>query len=249
MENSNPSHDRRVDLNSAEARAAESWYGYGNWSASYWFIGPEPGMAKDEGENLRERCEAWVKLGCPELLDNRDHHRAFGLNKWHARTSRMVIPVDGHSMRPPTQSTWRRLITVLLAFKGERSDNDAIGHYQAAEWGSANGETVVAELSALAANSLAVGRDRDAFRHERCVHIRERMLENKPKFVLMYGLGASPWFVQIAGSSFHSGFAWSGDTLCALVEHPTARPGKSAEWWIAKGQEMREMIEGRESSS
>ena len=228
-----------------ERQAAESWYGYGNWNGPYWFIGPEPGMAKDEGENLRERCEAWAKLGSPELLDNLEHHRAFGLTKWHDRTSAMRTRCDGFTMRPPTQSTWRRLITLLLAFKGERSDNDAVGHYQAAEWGSITGETVVAELSALAANSLGVERDRVAYRHERCAHFRARMLEHKPRFIVMYGLGAKQSYAQIAGTAFdENGYAWAADTLCALVAHPTAIPGNPAEWWAAKGTELRKVIEG-----
>lgn len=205
-------------------------------------------MAKSEGDNLLERCEAWAKLGSPELLDCRSHHVALRHTKWHVRSRRMAVPVNGHSMRPPTQSTWRRLITLLLAFKGERTDNDAIGEYQAADWGSARGETVVAELSALAANSLAVERDRDAFRRERCAHIRERLLEHRPTFALMYGLGAERWYEVIAGCSFDAeGYAWAGDTLCVLVEHPTAIPGKPQEWWVARGWEIRTMVNARSS--
>ena len=172
------------------AAAAESWYGYGRWDAPFWFIGPEPGMKSDEGDNLIARCEAWQKLGSPELLDCVEHHRGFGHTKYHTPSSRMKVPVGNHSMRPPTQTTWRRLIMLLLAFKGARTDNDAIGHYQCEAWGSAKGETCVAELSALAANSLSVERDRTAFRQERCAHLRQPMLESTPRFVVMYGLGA-----------------------------------------------------------
>lgn len=45
------------------AAASESWYGHGRWSAPFWFIGPEPGMKKREGENLVARCQAWLDLG------------------------------------------------------------------------------------------------------------------------------------------------------------------------------------------
>lgn len=37
----------------AEEAAARGWYGYGRWSSPYWFIGPEPGMKKAEGDNAR----------------------------------------------------------------------------------------------------------------------------------------------------------------------------------------------------
>ena len=42
--------------------AAECFYGYGRWDATYYFVGPEPGKAKDEGENLISRCRAWLDL-------------------------------------------------------------------------------------------------------------------------------------------------------------------------------------------
>lgn len=41
-----------------------------------------------------------------------------------------------------------------------------------------------------------------------------------------------------------SRFAWQGSTLCALVEHPTARPGRPAEWWINLGKEIWSIKEG-----
>lgn len=231
-----------VDVD-AKSFAAESWYGYGRWDAPFWFIGPEPGMKQEEGDNLLARCQAWQLLGSPELLDCVAHHRAFGHMTYHTRTMRMKIPVETETMRPPTQDTWRRLIRLLLAFKGERTDHDAIGDYQCDAWGSASGETCLLELSALAARSLLVKRDRTTFRRERSEHLRMRLLENAPRFVIMYGLGARDVYERIAGSSFDAnGYAWSGSTLCALVEHPTAIPGKSADWWIAKGRETRDMI-------
>jgi hypothetical protein len=225
------------------ALAAKDWYGYGTWNAPYWFIGPEPGMAKNEGDNLEARCDAWEKLGSPELLDCALHHRTFGLTKWHDRTVSMNLPINGATMRPPTQSTWRRLIALLLAYKGERTDNDAIGDYQASSWGSTSGETCVVELSALAANSLATVRDRGTFLDERCAHLRKRMLENKPVFAVMYGLRAKMSYEGIACAQFDAnGYAWVGQTLCVIVKHPTARRGHPPMWWAAKGQQMRMAI-------
>lgn len=203
-------------------------------------------MKSDEGDNLLARCQAWQMLGSPELLDCADHHRVFCHTKYHTRSSRMKTPVAGYSMRPPTQTTWRRLIMLLLAFKGERTDNDAVGHYQCEAWGSAKGETCLAELSALAANSLSVERDRTAFRNERCAHLRKRLLENAPRFVVVYGLGARQWYEQIVGTPFDSsGSGWTGTTLCVLVEHPVAVPGKPAAWWIEKGVEIRARLQSR----
>lgn len=133
------------------AAATKAWYGYGHWDAAFWFIGPEPGMRKDEGEKLLERCSAWEVLGGAELLDCFELHKTFDYLKWHTRTSRMRLPVEDRTLRPPTQATWRQLIRLLLAYKGERTDNDAIGDYQCDSWGAANGEICAPELSALAA--------------------------------------------------------------------------------------------------
>lgn len=203
-------------------------------------------MRTDEGDNLLIRCQTWETLGGTELLDCAAHHRAFDHMKYHTRSGRMRVPIDGYSMRPPTQTTWRRLITLLLAFKDQRADNDAVGHYQCDEWGSRQGETCLAELSALAANSLSVERDRTAFRRERCKLLRTRLLENGPRFVVMYGLGARDSYEQIAGALFDSnGYVWADDTLCALVEHPVAIPGKPAAWWANKGTEIRTLTESQ----
>ena len=64
------------------AAATKSWYGYGRWDASYWLIGPEPGMRKDEGEELLARCRAWEQIGSIELIHCFAHHRSFGYLKW-----------------------------------------------------------------------------------------------------------------------------------------------------------------------
>jgi hypothetical protein len=119
-----------------ELTAAEHWYGYGAWDAPYWFIGPEPGMANAEGDNLIARCNAWARLckGHPlELIDCIDHHKAFHHMKFFERTIRMKHPCLDEVMRPPTQATWRRLITLLLAYLGERTDTDMVGQYQCTE--------------------------------------------------------------------------------------------------------------------
>lgn len=251
-----------VDASTAQERAARDWYGYGRWGAPYWFIGPEPGMSKREGENLVARSETWAALGGCELMDCVAHHRAFGNMRHHKRTIPMKLPVDGHTMRPPTQPTWRQLIRVLLAFKGERTDNDAIGHYQCDKWGSAEGETCVAELSALAARSLSVKRDRTTFRIARTAHLARRALENAPIFVVMYGGGKNlrPCWDSIAAvdrslggfenttiAGWEVGLSLAGTTKFVCAAHPV-NGGEAAapdDYWIEIGNKLRAACEGR----
>jgi hypothetical protein len=111
---------------------AERWYGYGRWDAPYWFIGPEPG-----GDEPEAAAVAWKELGSGEVLDCREHHLAFGFTRWH------TAPY-------PLQSTWRRLMLLLLSFQQEDTSNDALWAYQAVTWGAAAGETCAIEVSSVA---------------------------------------------------------------------------------------------------
>ena len=229
--------------------AAQDWFGYGAWDAPYWFVGPEPGMARSEGNNLLARSNAWARL-CKshplELLDCIEHHKAFRHMKFFRRTIRMKQPVLDEVMRPPTQATWRRLITLLLAYLGERSDTDMVAQYQCTEWGGLHGDTCVVELSALAARNFATKRDREAFRDQRVKTLRKRLVKHKPKFAVFYGSRCKEDYEKVAGGPFdRRGYRWSGRTLCVLVEHPTARPGKPPPWWISKGKEMRRLADAK----
>jgi len=196
------------DSEKAVALAAQQWLGYGSWDADYWFIGPEPGMNKGERNNLVQRCRAWLALGRdqrPALLDCRLHHDEFKRMEWFNRTIRMRRPINGETMRPPLQSTWRCLILLLLSFKGGRNDNDAIGDYQSGAWGSERGETCVLELSALASNRLSndteLKKKYSHFLSDRVLAIRQRVLSGHPTFVVMYGSAEPAWRYIASGQS------------------------------------------------
>ena len=114
--------------------------------------------------------------------------------------------------------------------------------YQKNRWGSLDGETAVLEISALHAKGLSEDVERVTHRAARISTLNKRLKEYHPIFVIMYALGYKDIYEQIVGDPFRNGFAWQGSTLCALVEHPTARPGKLAEWWINKGKDIWSMI-------
>jgi hypothetical protein len=230
----------------AKAAAAKSWFGYGRWDAPFWFIGMEPG-----GDDSHSSYEAWQDLGGSELIDCRSHHL------W----KREVLGVEDpkwtrwHDDRPGrrTQPTWRRLIQLLLAFKGESTNLDAVYEYQQHKLGRLDGETAVVELGALHAPSLAAEVDRDSFRGERINLLRARLLENQPIFALCYGYGFSEQYVRVIGLDFNAeGFAWCGETLCVLAPGPTSwppLPGSDPSWWIDKGREMRKIIDAHSAST
>lgn len=237
-----------------EELAAEHWYGYGRWKAPYWFIGPEPGKAKKEGENLLARCRAWLDL-CPNgpesggVIDSREHHAKFDRLEF-------FVPEVGKK-RVPTQSTWRQLIRLLLAYEDKPYDNDSIAEYQAEHWGRRDGETCVAELSALAMNRLSGKQKlRDKFRIARSKYLSERISEIRPDFVVMYGGGQRTrrtWQMIACGSADDDCFepkelsGWTAffstreGTVFVVARHPV-NPGGPAppdEYWIGIGHELR----------
>src|ERR1035438_1506596 len=135
---------------------AERSFGYGNWGADYWFIGPEQGMAKSEGQLLK-RFEAWQRLGKRDLDDCKTFHREIGEYRWHGRDDQTVVS--------KLQSTWGRLILAALGHSGQVSDL-ARAEIQALEyqrhlWGALSGRTCVIEMSGLAAHSHKVRRSED----------------------------------------------------------------------------------------
>jgi hypothetical protein len=213
-------------LDDVKQRAAKTWFGYGRWEAPFWFLGMEPGGTDDHAS-----YEAWEHLGGGELIDCRAHHinpDFPGWARWHS------------GERPPTQPTWRRLIQLLLAYKGLPTDLDSVRLYQRDQWGSKDGETALLEVSALHSPSLAISVDRESNRAHRIAILHARISEYAPAFVVCYGLGYREIYSQVVGAPFDSdGIARSGKTVCALVEHPTARPGKPASWWENVGRQLR----------
>jgi hypothetical protein len=169
------------------------------------------------------------------------------------------ISNDGRDLRPPTQNTWKQLIYLQLSYEGKRNDIDAIGDYQSDEWGSAKGEACVAELSALAAQSLSMNREgRKTFRAARAEHLRKRAVENGPKFVVMYGGGqelAPYWNLIACGkpetecfktqtvADWDAGFARDGKTVFVRTAHPVNPGGKAppGAYWEGLAQELRRL--------
>jgi hypothetical protein len=212
------------------AHMAEHFYGYGRWDAPFWFIGPEPGMAKT-GDSLERRFESWKMLDSGPVIDCAAHHRGFGYTKWH-------------QSHPPTQATWRQLIRLLLSYKGQPTDLEAVRTYQRDQWGSFTGETCVIELSGLASSSLRTPQDRKTFLSMRLAYIRTQALRNRPVFIVMYGVGHVKEWERITGAKFDAnGICRIGTTVAATSPHPVTR-GLGNEYWVTRGQSLRAVIMG-----
>jgi hypothetical protein len=117
---------------------ADTFYGYGTYSAKYWFIGIEEGGGGSIPE-IERRVSCWLNRGGHELEDLVEYHSAIGVTRW-------FDPV------PKLQPTWRQLIRVLLAAKSG-DDREAIRRYQASKLGRWTGQTCLIELLTV---SLAI---------------------------------------------------------------------------------------------
>lgn len=212
-------------MDSYRALAAEQWFGYGRWSAPYWFVGMEPG-----GEEDARVYETWHELGAPELLDFKAHSEKCEDMRWLVE-------------HPPLQATWKQLIRMTFGYEGAPNDAEDVRRYQRDRLGRSDADTLLIELSAVNAPSLSVHvAERERHRTKRIATIRRRMEENTPKFVVFYGVTYRGEYEKVVGGPFDGdGYRWHGTTLCALVRHPAARSSSPASWWSAKGDEMRRM--------
>jgi hypothetical protein len=196
-------------------------------------------MASREN-NLRKRCEAWIDLGRGELIDCKEHHFGFGEAEWY----REVPP-------PPTQSTWRQLIRLLLAtISGGQPDLKEIRSYQQKHWGMKNDKTCVIELCSLAAKNLkakkGINFDANVFVKERVKTIHEKIRRHKPIFVIMYGKKDKSCWEEIAGRNFSTApdscTIGNGSTQAVFANHPVDKVGVDPSYWLRLAERLRHEI-------
>ncbi len=215
---------------------ARSNYGYGRWGAPFWFIGPEQGMGRHE-KDLGLRVRAWINLGRLELNDCRKFHDLLGDARWHLKKPRVRL-----------QATWRPLMVLMMTFLSRPTDKDSLRYYQRDRWGALDGETCVIELSGLAAPSLKEAADTRAFLSGRIEFIRQRIRDNPPKLVVMYGKGQRASWERIAGSEFPpepAPFVFIKKTALVFTPHPVSRIREGNrylgnEYWTRLGLKLRE---------
>jgi len=219
------------EMEKAEEVLGLECYGYGNWKAPFWFVGPEQGQSKYEGLSLTPRYEAFLDCNTEGLSDSREFHHHIGEYRWHRED-------------PALQSTWRRLMLLLMTYcnllSGDPSKDDQIlRKYQRDELGMETGRTCLIELSGIPARSFAMPRERECFREERLLTIRRRLLEAKPEIVVIYGKGQWKYWKEFPEFGPHSeNIVQIGKMLVAFALHPHAR-GTTDNSWIQLGQELR----------
>jgi hypothetical protein len=206
------------------------FYGYGNYKAPFWFIGMEEGGGGSFVE-IRQRLAIWDTRGHRELEDVADYHRAFGITKhWDEPVS--------------LQSTWGKLIRVLMGAKGLAPSPSDLKDYQRDHLGRESGETCLLELMPLPSpgmskwfygdiSTLPYLVNREKYLKEispvRIKHIQSQISIYKPPVVLFYGLGYMSYWQEIAGIPLEQQklegvyCGRTNTTVFAAMKHPAAR--------------------------
>lgn len=206
-----------------------TFYGYGTWNAPYWFIGMEEGGG-NEAEQIATRLNVWNHRGQRELEDLHDYHEATGITRHSGASAKL-------------QSTWSKLVRIILAANGQSAETEAVRRYQGTRLGRSDGESALIELLPLpspstlhwlyAKTGIDILRDRDTYRAalipERASRIRERIAEHRPESVVFYSTAYREAWQSIAGVTFTletNGRFEAGEangTQFFLVKHPVAR--------------------------
>ncbi|WPL17372.1 hypothetical protein Thiowin_02379 [Thiorhodovibrio winogradskyi] len=197
------------------------FFGYGSLAAPIWFVGMEEGVGD---ESLEDRLNAWRNLGEGSLLDIRAFHERIGETRWF-------------SMMPRIQKTWRRLISISLAYLDEARDKEDIRMYQRARLATAT--EALLELMPLPHQKLPDWSHKNLFSskadylHQLAPHrvawLKRQIAEHSPKAVVMYGVTPPypDYWESIAGGPLElSKQGWfslqSGQTIFIACQHPVS---------------------------
>ena len=178
---------------------ATHFYGYGNYTGKYWFVGMEEGGG-DSFQEIEKRLAIWSQRGGCELEDVAEYHIALGITYPFAPTAKL-------------QPTWSKLIRVLLSAEGYSALKEDVRAYQRHYLGRKSGESCLLELLPLPSPStsdwlyaqysqLKYLTDRETYRHyfmpKRIRHIKERIRQYKPKAVIFYSFSYRSYWAEIA---------------------------------------------------
>jgi len=215
----------------------KNFWGYGNLGGSVWFVGMEEGC-DGSIQKLAKRFEATSQ---GEVFDIYSDMRGDADHmKWFQKGA-------------PTQSTYRRLIYLLLYFQKRKEPTlEDTREYQIEHFGRKNSNHAILELMPLPCRSihpkdwvyassgvagLSSRREYlDTYKPKRIKRLRELIREHKPKLVVFYSMTYLKDWSFVADSPFQEGIekklhtAKDGGTIYAVVPHPVARGVSSDDW-------------------
>ncbi|MBN1618387.1 hypothetical protein JW887_03530, partial [Candidatus Dojkabacteria bacterium] len=207
-----------------------TFYGSGNYSGDYWFVGMEEGGGNTL-ERVLLRLGAWRELGETELVDIYEFHIRINYPEYFNNPVKL-------------QRTWMQQARIILASQGKPTSVEHVRAYQRDIIGRKSSETCLLELLPLPSPSTRVWnygqwsnlsylRNREVYRKYcipwRCKHIHSRIRVNKPALVVFVGKSYYPYWQQVAGNHVKfreiNGFMFgsSEETNLIISKHPATR--------------------------
>ncbi len=155
----------------------DGFFGYGNLSSPYWFIGKEEGGGKDLDENCR-RILTWEYFSKPATVDLIDYHFKLGF------TDKQLLNI---------QPTWTKLIQILLIMEGKEDSKETRRYYQRNNLGRIHGKNCCLELLPMASRSTGLWLWGNIFREyfssvvsNRIKSLKMLINQHKPELVVFY---------------------------------------------------------------
>jgi hypothetical protein len=231
----------------------DTFYGYGNYGGRWWFVGMEEGGGKII-EHSKNRISNWDARGRKELDDLAGFHYAIAdIEPWVTRH---------FAEQPKIQTTWGKLIRIVLAAEGRSTSLDAVKAFQRDELGRSTSDNCLLELLPLPSPSTGhwIYAGHTALPHIqtrpgymehyapcRAEHIRQRVEEYRPPVVVFYSVNwwYRQWWQKIAGVDFAEERIGSDllligsdkHTLYVITKHPAAK-GITNDYFHQVGQRI-----------
>jgi len=242
-----PADRTALDDNLLEA-FMQQFYGYGSYAGRFWLVGMEEGGGATRRE-IAARLQTWQARGGRELEDLTEFSEAAVSHKWFGD-------------RPALQSTWSKLIRLLLAVQGMSPSTDQIRAYQGRSLGRLNSDHCLLELLPLPSpsigewlygqfSSLDYLANRQSYtghvQGSRIVHLQRRMDEHRPRAVIFYGLKNFSAWQQIARTPLEATTesaiytARQGGSVYMAIKGPTSR-GLSNDYLDQAGRILGQML-------
>ncbi len=221
----------------------ENFYGYGDISASRWFISMEEGGGDTKNE-IAKRVSTWLSRGRQELEDAQEYCREIGLGHWF----------DSH---PKIQKTWAASIRILLAIKDRPIDTESVREFQRTRLGRLDCGHRLTPLFPLPSKSVDqwnYGKWTDSpdfksrkkyqskFETVRTSRISAAIASHKPASIVFYGTSYSHYWKSISKAVFKSdpggyNIAQTGETSYIICKHPAVQ-GISNEYFKSIGHRL-----------
>ena len=222
------------------------FYGYGNLSSDYWFVGMEEGGDDTIQEFYKNYVEKWDGKESTDMVD--------GINK---EAEDIFFNEKGK-----IQKTWGGIIKLLLSIENKPIYKECILNFQKTNLGRIEGNNLLLELLPLPNRSItnwgyySLGLPHfdtrknylEYYLPERTKHIKELISKYNPKVVVFYSatkryLKSWKEIMEISDNTIIKTpvIMKINETIFAICKHPAAH-GLTSEYYPEIGKDIRRLL-------